>query len=31
MGVRRKFVWTAMIVAGLAAFFAVRRTFASAH
>ncbi len=26
MGVRKKFVWTAVVVAGLAAFFAVRHT-----
>lgn len=26
MGARKKFVWTAMVVAGLAVFFAVRRS-----
>lgn len=25
MGARKKFVWTAMVLAGLAVFFAVRR------
>ena len=31
MGVRRKFVWTAVAVAGVVAFFAVRRTLAVAR
>ena len=30
MGARKKFVWTAFVVAGLAAFLAVRRTLALA-
>jgi hypothetical protein len=27
MGARKKFVWTAVVVAGLAVFFAVRHNF----
>jgi hypothetical protein len=28
MGVQKKFVWTACVIAGFAAFFAVRQTLA---
>jgi hypothetical protein len=31
MGIRKKFVWTAVILAGLAAFFAVRQSLLAAH